>query len=340
MPQATGLVFGRVSGFVSGLVSGLGRAAPAQAGAGLGAGRFGPDAAVVKGATGGQMNQFWHLAGYGLQPLSTRCAQLGAGVEQAARIGVHALRKHAVGGAAFHHAAAVHHQHALGVLGNHTQVVRDQQQRHAAFFHQAGDQVEDLRLQGDVQRGGGFVSNQQIGLTSQGHGDGDALALTAGELVGVGVNPACGVGNANPLQQGNGLAACGGCGQTAVQAQRFGHLLADGLHRVQRGHGFLKHHAHTVAAQVLQLGIGQAHQLLLVKANAAADLCVVRQQAHQRQRRQRFPAARLTHQPQRLAARQREAEVAHGRGGSLAGLQLHAEVLDVEQGHGGWGVGA
>ena len=56
-------------------------------------------------------------------------------------------------------------------------------------------QVEDLRLHRDVERGDDLVAHQQLGLEHQGPGDADALALAARELAGppravdVGVDP-------------------------------------------------------------------------------------------------------------------------------------------------------
>jgi hypothetical protein len=44
-------------------------------------------------------------------------------------------------------------------------------------------QRQDLRLNGDVQGGGRLVRNQQARAVDDGHGDEDALALAAGELV-------------------------------------------------------------------------------------------------------------------------------------------------------------
>ena len=44
-------------------------------------------------------------------------------------------------------------------------------------------QVEDLRLHGDVEGGGGLVGEQQRGAAGQRHGDHDALAHAAGQLV-------------------------------------------------------------------------------------------------------------------------------------------------------------
>ncbi len=47
-------------------------------------------------------------------------------------------------------------------------------------------QVEDLRLDGDVEGGGGLVGDQQVGLVGEGHGDHHALALPARELMRIG----------------------------------------------------------------------------------------------------------------------------------------------------------
>ena len=62
-------------------------------------------------------------------------------------------------------------------------------------------QLEDLRLDGDVERGGGLVGDQQIGLVGERHGDHHALPLPAGELVGVGVESLLGIGEADLAQQ-------------------------------------------------------------------------------------------------------------------------------------------
>ena len=48
---------------------------------------------------------------------------------------------------------------------------------------EVSQQGEDLRLDGDVEGGGGLVGDEQAGLVDDGHGDEDALALAAGELV-------------------------------------------------------------------------------------------------------------------------------------------------------------
>ena len=58
-------------------------------------------------------------------------------------------------------AAGVHHDDVVGELGDDAEVVRDEDDRRAGLLAQHAHQVEDLRLDGDVERGGGFVGDQQ-----------------------------------------------------------------------------------------------------------------------------------------------------------------------------------
>ena len=85
--------------------------------------------------------------------------------------------------------------------------MRDQDHRHAALGDQVGDQVEDLSLDGDVERRGRLVGDQQVGLAGQRHGDGDALALAAGELVRIGIDALRRIGKADAIEQGDRFVA-------------------------------------------------------------------------------------------------------------------------------------
>ncbi len=155
--------------------------------------------------------------------------------------------------------------------GDHAEVVRDQQQRHAALGHQVGDQVEDLALDRHVKRRRRLVGDQQVGPAGERHRDRDALPLAARELVRVGVDAPRGVGQPDAVEQRDRLPARIVRGETLVQAQRLGDLAADGVQRVQRGHRLLEDDADAVAAQLAQLGVAAADEFLAVEADAAAD---------------------------------------------------------------------
>ena len=66
---------------------------------------------------------------------------------------------------------------------DHAEIVADEQIGQIQFAPQIHKEVEDLRLDGNVERGDRLVANQEIGLHGKRAGDTDALALAAGELV-------------------------------------------------------------------------------------------------------------------------------------------------------------
>lgn len=106
------------------------------------------------------------------------------------------------------------------------------------------------------------------------------------------------------LQQAKGVGSRLRPPHAAVQAQGLGDLVAYRVDRVECCHRLLKDHANAVAAQFAQRCIVLANKFLPVEADAAAGKRVFRQQAHQRHRGDRLPAARLAHQTQGFATLQ------------------------------------
>ena len=72
-----------------------------------------------------------------------------------------------------------HDDDPVGHIRHDGKVVGDHQQPHAVFARQSGQQGEDLRLCGDIQRGGRLVRDQQTGAQGDGDGDHHPLALPA-----------------------------------------------------------------------------------------------------------------------------------------------------------------
>ena len=64
-------------------------------------------------------------------------------------------------------AAGIHHHHALGRLGDHAEVVGDQHDRGAGLLLEVEHQVEDLRLDGDVERRGRLVGDQHLRIAAR-----------------------------------------------------------------------------------------------------------------------------------------------------------------------------
>ena len=83
--------------------------------------------------------------------------------------------------------AEVHDRHAGGDVLDDREVVGDEEVGEAELLLEVLEEVEDLGLDGDVEGRDGLVAEHQLGPQGEGAGDADALALAAGELVGVAV---------------------------------------------------------------------------------------------------------------------------------------------------------
>ena len=79
--------------------------------------------------------------------------------------------------------AEVHDGDALGNVPHDEKIVRDEKIRDAELFLQLLKHVDDLRLNGNVQRGHGLVADDELGVHGESSGNADSLALTAGKLM-------------------------------------------------------------------------------------------------------------------------------------------------------------
>jgi hypothetical protein len=99
----------------------------------------------------------------------------------------------------------VHDGDPVGEVAHHADVVGDEEEGQAELVPQLGEQIEDLRADGDVERRDRLVGDDQLRTQRQGTGDPDALPLAAGELVRVAV--AVGRFESDALEQLRGPAA-------------------------------------------------------------------------------------------------------------------------------------
>jgi hypothetical protein len=90
------------------------------------------------------------------------------------------------------------------------------------------EEVEDLRLNGDVEGGGGFVGHDEVGFGEEGHGDHGALAHAAGEFVGPGAEAFFDGDEADAGEPAAGGGFGFGAGH-AVEEAGFDELVADAV---------------------------------------------------------------------------------------------------------------
>ncbi len=229
--------------------------------------------------------------------------------------------------------AGIHHCDLVADLGDHAEIVGDQDDCSAAGGLQFAHQVEDLRLQGDVKRGGRLVGDQKAGIAGQRHRDHHALAHAAGELVRILVDPLVGRGDVDAAQQLDGALARPSPRTTAMAQDRLDDLVSDGEARIERGHRLLEDHRQPVAAQVAQGLVGHFQQIEAVEADRAGDLGgMFRQQPHDGERGYALAAAGFTDQTQRGAVGHAEIDaVDRVRGAAVVAVEHHAQALDFDQ---------
>ena len=144
------------------------------------------------------------------------------------------------------------------------------QHRHAELALQLLQQLQDLRLDGDVERRGRLVGDQEVRLVGQRHGDHHPLALAAGKLVGIG---------AEALAPGPGMPTrCSSSRVALARAWRPGHALVQdqglvdllltrcsGLSEVMGSWKIID----PVAAHLAQRRRGRADQLLAAESGSS-----------------------------------------------------------------------
>ena len=204
---------------------------------------------------------------------------------------------------------------------------------------QIPQQIQDLCLNGHVQSRSGLVSDDQLGVAGQGHGDHDTLAHTAGQLVGEHIVHALAVGDTGHLQQVDGalLDLLLALALAVVEGNDLVQLSADAEHRVQAGHGLLKDHGHIVAPQILHPlrgGLGDIVALAVaeVQTNFAVHDLALRplQQLHDGEAGNGLTAAGLAHHAHGLADGDVEGDAVHSADGTHIREEVGMQILDLQ----------
>src|SRR5436190_1525508 len=119
----------------------------------------------------------------------------------------------------------------------------------------------------------------------------------------VALEPRFWLGNADLGKQFNCTRARLLSDQTAVQQQNLADLLVDAMERIERGHGLLKDDRDVIAANVTNLVLAQAEELLAFETNRTGRVisCGIRQELEHGKCGNRFPRSGFAHQRDRLS---------------------------------------
>jgi hypothetical protein len=130
-----------------------------------------------------------------------------------------------------HYSSGVHHRELVAHLGDNPEIVGDENQSEAMFALQLAQQIEILRLDGQIEAGGRFIGNQQTRLARHGNGADDALPHAPRHFMRKLFDPGFRRCNAHRFQQCDCAAPGGGTRDIFMHADRLGDLIA---HRKQR----------------------------------------------------------------------------------------------------------
>jgi hypothetical protein len=206
----------------------------------------------------------------------------------------------------------IHHDDPVGGLGYDREVMRDQDDGRPELLLQGEHEIEDLCLDGDIQRGRRFIGNEDLGIARQRHGNHRALTHAAGQLMRIFVGALRRVGHADAAQHLHGLFPRRRFRQVLMKLHRLADLSADGEHRIERRHRLLENHRDVVAADRAHLRFVEPEQIAApIELDRTADDPAGRigNEPHHGKRRHTLAAAGFTDDPHCVARTQRKREV-------------------------------
>src|SRR5438270_840453 len=190
-------------------------------------------AARMERAPGGKVDEAGRQALDGPERLVLLGVEARDRAEQRPRVGMLRVREDVGGRSRLDDLAGVHHDQALAHAGDHAEVVRDQDRRGAELTVHVTEKVEDLRLDGHVERGRRLVGDQHLRRRRQPHRDHDSLAHAAGELVRVVLLPRSRRRYAHAPKHFDRRRERPLGVEAVVQPGRLGHLPPDPIDRIE-----------------------------------------------------------------------------------------------------------
>ena len=207
--------------------------------------------------------------------------------------------------------------------------MRDEEKRKAVLALQVAKQVDDLCLNGHIQRRDRFVRHQKLRLHAQRPCNGDALALPTGELGRVLVEIGFVKADIIHLELGL-LAVCAARRGDAMDAHGLGDTIADRHVRVKaRGRVLKDHLACGLQHFFVRAAGGPVTEVDAIIKNASAARL---QNAHRAARGRRLARAGLADEAENLPAANLKRDVVQRLDGDLLRQREDvAHVLHIEQ---------
>ena len=258
--------------------------------------------------------------------------QRGIAFEQGPRVGVPRVVEDVVDVGVLDDFARVHDRDLVAQLGDQAQIVRNQHDGRAELRPGLPDQVDDLRLDGDVEGGGRLVRDQEGGIHQQRHGDAGPLAHAPAELVRIIVDPGLRVRNSDPPHHLAGFPRLRLASQLLAAVEDVRHLRLVVVHRDLRRHGILEDHRDFLAAEPAQPPAAEPEYVgPLIERFAGNDGSVAGKQAHDRPDQGALAGSAFADHAENSALRDRDADVPERMDQAARRSEIDVQPLDFEQ---------
>jgi hypothetical protein len=165
----------------------------------------------------------------------------------------------------FDNLARIHRQKAGAGLRYDAEIMGYEQKCRAARLAQVEQEINDLRLDRDIQRGRRLVGDEQFRLAGKRHGDHRALTHAAGQLVRVFVVSPRRLCDADSVQEIDAALVRLPPRQPKMKTNGLADLLSNREDRVEGGHRLLKDHADLAAADTANLFLRDAEEIPTVE---------------------------------------------------------------------------
>ncbi len=154
---------------------------------------------------------------------------------QRLRVGMLRLLKNVLRRPFLNDPPGIHHGHPVSERGDDGEVVGDPDHCRSGLAREFLHLVEDLRLDGDVERGGRLVGDQHLRVATERGGDHDALRHAAGQFMREAARANRRIGYADLAQQVEHPLHSRAPAETAMNLQWLGDMGADPRCRIEHG---------------------------------------------------------------------------------------------------------
>ena len=200
-------------------------------------------------------------------------------------------------GSLFDEAPGVENPHPGAHLGDHAEVVADEEHGRVELGLQTYNQIQYLRLDGRVESRRRLVEDEQCGIFGQRHRDHDALLHAARELMRKAPEHAVRVGDLHASEHLQ-RPVSGLLSARIADGEDLRELPSDAERRIEGGAGVLVHHRDGVGTEAAQVALPELPDVAAIDEHRArANAAVAGQIAHRRQRRGRLSAPGLPDEP-------------------------------------------